>query len=447
LETLFWPENNQKTQGYQRIWDPNQAIYHTISSEENERANNLREKAHILENSLRFHKNIAKVVWCVALVKDNPKLNINMQWNCDCSENCSCIKPYLIVYTRTKDVLETYTQLINKHMYRFNTEDIQKIKKPYRAIWWIWKEAIDWGLRIPDYLETYSKLWSQKRNSYEYMSDYIYHSQDNNWLRNKQNAILRIRSKVIRTLWWAILSTRELVKTFREQIPVQKYEETKTKMYKWCTCEYDEELHKDILWYIISFTDDYKELFDLETIDTKNDRYKEFTTFKVQSNKDKARDNKSQVNVFSSNNVDIHIWTIHSVKWETHIATLYLETKYHRNRSHDWCDTTRMIEILTDPKQLKKKYHKQTAKMMYVWLSRPKSLLCLAIHSNRVAICVSHLTLWIVQICISTLFELNTFTWDLLSLALSLFDCTLNVVNSLYRSFLVSIVSKSNSSL
>jgi hypothetical protein len=77
---------------------------------------------------------------------------------------------------------------------------------------------------------------------------------------------------------------------------------------------------------------------------------------------------------------NIELGTIHSVKGETHCASLYLETSYQGQH-----ESERIME------QLKGKpigsdvgvRIKESLKMAYVGMSRPKYLLCLAIHKDR----------------------------------------------------------------
>tara|TARA_B110000503_G_C7040826_1_gene368140 strand:+ start:84 stop:539 length:456 start_codon:yes stop_codon:yes gene_type:complete len=90
----------------------------------------------------------------------------------------------------------------------------------------------------------------------------------------------------------------------------------------------------------------------------------------------------------------VELSTIHGVKGETHDATLVLETKYH-------CfDLKEMLSYLTGdlPNQehpnvkLRGNPHhsavfkpnKKFMRQLYVAMSRPKHLLCLALHANHI---------------------------------------------------------------
>ena len=90
-------------------------------------------------------------------------------------------------------------------------------------------------------------------------------------------------------------------------------------------------------------------------------------------------------NLFVADNgiVVIHIGTVHSVKGETHSATLYLETEYEKGS-----DASRLIEFLKGnrPKaQTKKAYHQQNLKIAHVAFSRPTHFLAFACRASHIA--------------------------------------------------------------
>lgn len=77
---------------------------------------------------------------------------------------------------------------------------------------------------------------------------------------------------------------------------------------------------------------------------------------------------------------DIHLSTIHAVKGETHDATLILETK---NRSYD---INTLIDYISEHNQSKitQKTKLKFSRQLYVAASRPRHLLCIAIHQDRI---------------------------------------------------------------
>lgn len=97
-------------------------------------------------------------------------------------------------------------------------------------------------------------------------------------------------------------------------------------------------------------------------------------------------------NIYQYNDsLRIEVATIHSVKGETHDATLTLETKYNR-----YFDIEESLDFLIDDEKVRppanhEKPRKKTSiqanflKRLYVAASRPRYLLCLALHSDHIS--------------------------------------------------------------
>jgi len=87
-------------------------------------------------------------------------------------------------------------------------------------------------------------------------------------------------------------------------------------------------------------------------------------------------------NIVNYNDFDIEVSTVHSVKGQTHTATLYLETSY--QNGNDTYETQRLSSQLKHNDFFDtRKYHKQSTKMAYVGFSRPTDLLCVAVCKDR----------------------------------------------------------------
>jgi DNA helicase-2/ATP-dependent DNA helicase PcrA len=86
---------------------------------------------------------------------------------------------------------------------------------------------------------------------------------------------------------------------------------------------------------------------------------------------------------------DIEVASVHMVKGQTHTATLYLETAYYtdgRGASAKSYESQRLAaQFLGNPMNENEKGMrvKQSAKMVYVGLSRPTHLLCVAVHESH----------------------------------------------------------------
>ena len=89
----------------------------------------------------------------------------------------------------------------------------------------------------------------------------------------------------------------------------------------------------------------------------------------------------SVLNVYKSNDVEIKVDTVHSVKGETHVATLYLETFYRTGHESEnlW------VQFKGENFKPRKgdAIIKEALKIAYVAMSRPRYLLCVAIDKRH----------------------------------------------------------------
>jgi len=91
-----------------------------------------------------------------------------------------------------------------------------------------------------------------------------------------------------------------------------------------------------------------------------------------------------RTNVFSHDGIDVEIGTVHSVKGQTHTATLYMESFYERGGGGNY-ESERLAEQLKgNPLPTNAhRFAKQSMKMTYVGFSRPTHFLCFAVHKSR----------------------------------------------------------------
>ena len=120
-----------------------------------------------------------------------------------------------------------------------------------------------------------------------------------------------------------------------------------------------------------------KTILNLDALNPEATEFLEFEdTFQPQAG-ERTRSN----NIYSCpNGQSIEVGTIHSVKGETHDATLVLETQFHQN------DLKEMLPYLIDaaknvPNTVRKV---EFMRKLYVAASRPRHLLCLALNSNHI---------------------------------------------------------------
>src|SRR5690554_6494253 len=97
-----------------------------------------------------------------------------------------------------------------------------------------------------------------------------------------------------------------------------------------------------------------------------------------------SRESSTQI---ISNNGGVKPNSVHSVKGQTHTATLYLESFYHKDGKGENAksyESQRLSEQFMNKVLVNAgKRQKMSAKMVYVGFSRPTHLLAFAVHRNR----------------------------------------------------------------
>jgi len=88
-------------------------------------------------------------------------------------------------------------------------------------------------------------------------------------------------------------------------------------------------------------------------------------------------------NIFRDYDIEIEVGTVHSVKGQTHTATLFLETEY--DRSTDSCRLLPFLEGEYPEDKLEKTRHIENLKVAHVAFSRPTHLLAFACVKTHIA--------------------------------------------------------------
>ena len=370
LEKLFYDDGNS-TSIFQRIGDKNQAIFNNIESKEVnwiDRENNL-----TLTNSHRLSSKIANVVKSFALNNPNNFDIIGLN-KCD-------IKPHIILFddTSKEKVIPKFTELVKE--FKEEGRLIDYGKYPIKAICWNAKWKSETELRITNYFPTYKKDNTKSKQDYDTLKSYLlFYDRNSKTLKSIKNNIINAFLKVLR--FEDIFDDNKrcftkyiLFKTLKEKY-FDKYQEFNLKLYHWSMLilkgkldeAYDE---------IKSYMNDFIKIFDK----TKNLTISS-SLFNQESQTLQVPDNIEQLedyNLYTEGDINIEIATVHSVKGQTHCATLYLESYFDKSY-----ESKRLKEVfLGNAIQSPTERVKQSLKMVYVGFSRPTNLLCVAIHKDR----------------------------------------------------------------
>ncbi|HIC8646072.1 TPA: UvrD-helicase domain-containing protein [Elizabethkingia meningoseptica] len=372
LETVFYDSNNS-TSNYQRIGDKNQAIYTGDVSLNNIWCFRDSGRTKNINGSQRLSENIAKLVNCFALSREG---NFEVVGK---NENCN-LKPHLIVFKieNIRMVIPRFSELIDTYLK--SGEIVPNPKNKYKAIGWIKEKPDDTNkLAIKSYFENLVVENTVQKIDYENLDSYLI-------LGNKDKGTLKtIRKNIINALIKALRLEGEYysenqILNYMELNCNEEYISLKTNLYSW-SIDIVRGKFSGVYDTIKTYIPSFLELFG-KTVKHSNGFINDTS---VNVNNKQGNDNYTSHNVNNKLNIhgfDIDIATVHSVKGETHAATLYLETFYQNGHSN--YETQRLSDQFKFLNFNKIGVHnKQSTKMAYVGFSRPTSLLCIAVCKER----------------------------------------------------------------
>jgi len=353
----------------QRIGDLNQAI---LSGNDDEAAWEKKDESLEITGSWRFSQPIANVLKCVALEPQEDLIGFND----------SDIPPHIITCDENNhsEVLEKFIDLIDQLNL---TDKFVDTGYPFKAVGWVGKEKET--LTIGDYFQQYNKELSTNRRSFPNLITLLACSLDTTPEEFRDNIIN------------GLLETLFLENIYRENTE-QNRRHSKTSLMKYIK-EKNENLFSSFLskiseWYLKRTEKDLtkiheevknylqNELFESLSIEVKKNgkKYVVETNIKKITPEQANRSNIYRSSTPKLQHIDVHVGTVHSVKGETHTATLYLETKYFKT-----CGNHLLNELLGNPYKGSDGVRKEMClKIAHVGFSRPTDLLCLALDSKLV---------------------------------------------------------------
>ncbi|WP_282016547.1 UvrD-helicase domain-containing protein [Marinifilum flexuosum] len=374
----------------QRFGDPHQAIYNKVSLVKIwEPRNPL-----YINSSRRFGESIAKVLRTVC-IEDNSDLTA--------SKEIASLPPVMIVFEDPKYVLPKYCELILEKETEYEGEKLSIFEiakregKPIKAIGWVGNE-LDKSkpdrFKLNSYFEGYHKE-AKKKEKVDYQSL-------KSFLRKVENVKAKDYSDKIIEAMLQILrldgvtyekNSRKYFYTktsfLNELNENQLQEKFQKKCSKWIRkIHTSESLNDEIIEKVRKFFT--KRLFPVFKVNENNPEVKSFLNAELDENvfSEEIIEAGNCYTYDGKEDLKIEVSNIHQVKGETHTATLYLETSYKANRSCEGFETERILEQLKETPYTNKnlnvqKLNKETLKMAYVGMSRPRYLLCMAVHKVR----------------------------------------------------------------
>jgi len=285
----------------------------------------------------------------------------------------------------------TFIELIKK----FKLEKTKEGKKyGFKIIGWNakWDDEQNHNgkLRLENMFDEYKKDKASLKETYDLLSKYLqYFDKDKKTLASARKSILNAFIHILRIegKMYSItirgkeqnryFTKKELIKHIQEN--ENHYENFKSKLFQWSFDLVIFHKYKDVYEDIKNFVNsDYKNWLGFYVSEKTNEfigeNFEELIQEQVKPKEKKADD------------INIEIGTVHSVKGQTHCATMYVETSFHKYET----EKKNIIEALKKEEHNfnlvddKDKYGKQSFKMMYVGFSRPTHLLCFAVLKDNI---------------------------------------------------------------
>lgn len=376
LENIFYDEGNCKST-FQRIGDKNQAIFSGKVKLENFWNIKGRDVLNI-DGSCRFSKEIADVVRCFAL--DGKPIEGNAIYK--------SIKPHLLIYedSTIKNVLPEFIEIFKK--YQNNNEIPHNIETIVKAVGWRKKVDGTGKIAIKDYFPEFNETIQPSRVDYLNLKDYLFGIEKDffkkNGLRgmrkNIVNSFLRVlRYEKIYDSEGRYYRERRLLNYLAEECE-DSYQKMKLDLFLWCRDIFMGK-SKIVLGEMRKYLPKFLAVvFGLSKLseETKNFINSDDSHTIASAAKETLL---STNNIYYYNSLGVEVGTIHSIKGETHAATLYMETFYQRKHESEMLKDFFKGGFVTGNE---KDRVKQSLKMAYVGMSRPKYLLCVAVHHDHV---------------------------------------------------------------
>ena len=366
----------------QRFGDYCQAIFEGDGSDGVEIEELKGKNVHYIHDSNRFGERIAKPLRTLCM-EDNHLLTGN--------NDVHSVKPIIIKYEDPLLVLPKYVELLGSvkipEMGNLSVIEIANRERQedplhrvnVKACGWAGRRVVDKQKRfIGSYFPAFERKKTGTRTEPLSINDFI----PNNPLGSaKDNASLLIQG-ILEFLDLCDVKNgdrrynRTTLLAYLASVTEEEKEAFLSEVMKWamiavkCNDENDVRALKDSLYQYITTT--LLPLFEKDVTDAAN-------TFFYANSGNQVNPAMEQGNIYHGDGIDIEVATVHSVKGETHVSTLYLETFYNKyHESERLLDQFKGLPYAGTNDDILK-----SLKVVYVGMSRPRYLLCVAVQKDR----------------------------------------------------------------
>lgn len=377
VDTIFGGES----QVVQTFGDSDQSIFHESGDDELD----VESLENSIDESCRFGEPIAQVLRSIC-AREYPDLQGNSR--------VESYRPIMIVYNDTQHVLPKFAEILNGcNVDGERLADIAQRNHAKDAAHRYFVKAIGHrvehgktsssssALDVTSYYPQYERVGAVTKRQSAHISDY---------LRIKGNAgVKEYRTNLTNAIVIALdacgikddkgkkFNATSLMRYIRDNVP-GKDVELKSKIAHWITLMANNEKHA-IVTEMKQYIADNLVVY-LPQLSYEPDLLDEF--FKEEA----ATDTHTSIvsnNVYhdEATGIDIEVASVHAVKGETHLATLYMETADHGSTE------SQVMKRALEGELYEKSGNKELriSRIMYVGMSRPAHLLCYAIRHDNYA--------------------------------------------------------------
>jgi hypothetical protein len=349
----------------QKFGDPNQSIYEgrIIEVGGNDSvsvASPIRTLR--ITNSKRFSPSISKVISPFELIESG------MNGNSEIAE----IKPKIIIYN-----VENIDKVVNQFGKIIIENNLHKLdRKVFKAVGWVGKENTSGKITIASYFNEFNKIQNNDVNHNNLMYYLCKSNHEQNPMIDVYNVHENLIDAILRILYMESIkdeNSRYYTKTTFynkiRQVVGMESEFRRGLSLLILKLRNNQNIAEELKTFIYELL---KEVFGLNEF---GEETKSFLQICEETTEENILHKSSNNYIYTTGDdeVSIEFATVHSVKGETHTATLYLETFYRT------LDIKRMIQYFIGKKQNKPNdILKRNMKVAYVGMSRPSHLLCIA---------------------------------------------------------------------
>lgn len=344
----------------QRFGDINQAIYDGFFGKQD----SLKiDSCLCINESKRFSSSIAKITQKLCVHEQNVVGNSLVQE----------IQPKFLVFddNTIKLVLPYFAEIIKEH--NLCNED-----GDFKAVGWVGKKSQN-NRTLPSYYQNFKKKSHPRKIELAFLNEYLQKVDDN---------IIKIEgADYYRQLM--INALLKVIKLLEVKDPDTSYQFTERTLIQYLlkkNMDFVDKFNSNVaVWCLkISYGEDISEQFKSFVLNDFCLYFKDIDTKKLdkffENSDGEIKERLPESNIYNGPGVKIEVATVHSVKGETHTATLYLETWYDKDT-----DIHRIIKYLTGRKKDLNDNLKASLKVAYVGMTRPTCLLCVAAHKNSIS--------------------------------------------------------------